>query len=166
MEKATLIKKRFFYFATILSILFIPGILAIIFGSIYNMLWLTIVGCVIAIASFYGLPLLWVSYTVWSHRCRIIEVVKTEYTYSYSELAKKCGRPVKEIADHIKYLVAKGYLIGFTYDNEKLIRDSAADNSEYREMHVVKCPHCGAEVVVNDDTTVCDFCGSPLTEKS
>ncbi len=173
MKNITKTKNILFYTSLLLSILFVPGILMIIFGFANGIIFLGVLGIVIVVAGFYGMPILWSKYGEFKYYYRLCHQIIVEKINYVSLLSETNQKDIKSILSDINFLITKGYLIHYLLkDNEKLIDLSTiGDKKDYmssvmNDTLIIKCPNCGASCKITDDIYKCSYCGTLLDKNS
>lgn len=166
-------KNNLFFISLIMSILFIPGILMIIFGFINHIIYIGVIGIIIVVIDFYGLPILWMRFGEYNYYYRLFYQITIEKINYVTLLAQTNQRKKDKLLADINFLIGKGYLTNYILkDNERLIDISQVDDkSEYiasfmDDIKIIKCPNCGAMCKISDHINRCNYCGTLSDKKS
>ena len=73
-------KNNLFLIALMMSILFVPGILMIIFGFINHIIFIGVIGIIIVVIDFYGLPIVWMRFGEYNYYYRLFYQITVELT--------------------------------------------------------------------------------------
>lgn len=159
MEK---LKKSCVYwlvFNIIFSVLAVVGIPIIILGV--DNTFLLILGIALVVSGFYGLPFAWIAYGNKRVRLRILQAICNENIYTISELSSQLNIDRPTILGHIRALINKNYLCGYLLkDNEVLVLNENIKLE--KSLYSVVCTSCGAKTVVDNQQTLCPYCGTVL----
>ena len=115
-------KNNLFLIALMMSILFIPGILMIIFGFINHIIFIGVIGIIIVVIDFYGLPIVWMRFGEYNYYYRLFYQITVEKINYVTLLAQTNQRKKDKLLADIHFLIGKGYLTNYILkDNERLI---------------------------------------------
>ena len=166
-------KNNLFLIALMMSILFVPGILMIIFGFINHIIFIGVIGIIIVVIDFYGLPIVWMRFGEYNYYYRLFYQITVEKINYVTLLAQTNQRKKDKLLADIHFLIGKGYLTNYILkDNERLIDLSQADDKgEYiasfmNDITIIKCPNCGATCKISDHIHRCNYCCTLLDKKS
>jgi hypothetical protein len=109
---------------------------------------------------------------------KYIEIVINQQQRTIDNIATQMGIPYDKTVKGLQDMIDKGYFSGayidqanheivFPYDRaQKIFQQPEVQvdtNAAPVQRHMVKCPNCGGNNVINvGQICECDFCGSPL----
>ncbi len=145
-----------FGFAFGLSVGLPAGVLGVIFGAIQMNIPLLVIGIVLVVAGFYGMPILWVQYGERRRDRNLVRMVKEEGIYTLAGLAAQTGLAENVVLERVKKLLSGGELSGYL-----LVEDGLALNEnrpQARPRGTKKCENCGASMRFDGEKFVCEYC--------
>ena len=159
-------KSAFIWFiiAFVGSVLFVGGIPMIIFGAIKHITPIMILGIICTGLNFYFMPIAWIIYGGRKKYLRITQAVKEENIVTVQQLSQTLSTPENQMILDLKAMFEKGYMKGYLFDGQKITLNQ---NRKLEGNKVtIKCPNCGANVVVNENQqSVCSYCGTVVDDK-
>ena len=159
-------KSAFIWFiiAFVGSVLFVGGIPMIIFGAIKHITPIMILGIICTGLNFYFMPIAWIIYGGRKKYLRITQAVKEENIVTVQQLSQTLSTPENQMILDVKAMFEKGYMKGYLFDEQKITLNQ---NRKLEGNKVtIKCPNCGANVVVNENQqSVCSYCGTVVDDK-
>ncbi len=158
MQKINRRIRILFSFALGLSIGFPVGVLCIIFGAIYGMVALLVVGIALAVAGFYAMPLLWVRYGERRRDRTLLLMIKKERIYTVSGLAAQTGYPENLVREKLKKALLSRELEGYLLVDDALELNVNAEQVAKPRL-TRKCDNCGAAAPFDGVKFVCEYCG-------
>lgn len=164
-------KRNYFFWALLLSVGFPAGIVMIVLGFSNGMLYVAIPGIVLVVAGFYVMPVLWSKYGSTRYYCALHQQITADNIRKVSLLSQMNGKPDKQTAADVRWLISNRYLTGFVFlDNENILsKDDAQNFDAYiaqhtRDMQTVKCPSCGADIELVSGIGACSYCGRKIAK--
>lgn len=159
MEKLKSSHSKTLMIAIILSVGFVGGVLAIIFGATKGITFLLVIGIIATVLGFYGSPFAWVKYGEQFPYISVLDCILTDNLLEIDSIATSLGKMPQEVLRIVNYLITKRYLKGYYVENGKL----KIIESEVEDVVTThKCPNCGATIDVTKDVAVCEYCGVKL----
>ena len=159
-------KSAFIWFiiAFVGAVLFVGGIPMIIFGAIKHITPIMILGIICTGLNFYFMPIAWIIYGGRKKYLRITQAVKEENIVTVQQLSQTLSTPENQMILDVKAMFEKGYMKGYLFDGQKITLNQ---NRKLEGNKVtIKCPNCGANVVVNENQqSVCSYCGTVVDDK-
>ena len=159
-------KSAFIWFiiAFVGSVLFVGGIPMIIFGATKHITPIMILGIVLTGFNFYFMPIAWTVYGSRKKYLRISQAVKEENIATVQQLSQNLSADENQMIANVKAMFEKGYMKGYLFDGQKITLNQ---NRKLEGNKVtIKCPNCGANVVVNENQqSVCPYCGTVVDDK-
>lgn len=156
METLSKKQKSVLFFAIFLSIGFVAGIPAIIFGASKGISLLLVLGIILVVFGFYGSPMLWVQFGALNQAKRIVYAVEDEKLYSVQEIAKQLQLSTGEVKNQLITAINKHYIEGYLFDGEKL----TANEKRAAIKKLSRCENCGAPLKKTRDGKYCPYCHS------
>lgn len=162
MKSVQRAQKRAFIFSLILSVAFVAGIPAIVFGTIYKWWILMAVGIVCTVCGFYGCPIAWTGYGEIRSLSRMVFAIAEEHIYTVNELSQQLSLSEKEVRNRLDKCIKKRYLLGYRKEGDKIILNegTALDKKQF----AYKCPNCGASFFYTRENPCCPYCKSPVKQ--
>ncbi len=148
-----------FAFALGLSIGLPAGILGIIFGATKDWIALLVIGIILTVAGFYGMPLLWVAYGSRRQDRALLFLIENEGLLSVEDLAQQTGLAAKDVQARLRTMVVAGFLTGYLLRDDGLVCNRTARQKPRHPLHK-PCQSCGANMHLEEDIYICDYCGS------
>ena len=131
-------KNNLFLIALMMSILFVPGILMIIFGFINHIIFIGVIGIIIVVIDFYGLPIVWMRFGEYNYYYRLFYQITVEKINYVTLLAQTNQRKKDKLLADIHFLIGKGYLTNYILkDNERLIDLIVAPHVKFPIIYIV-----------------------------
>ena len=159
-------KSAFIWFiiAFVGSVLFVGGIPMIIFGASKHITPIMILGIICTGFNIYFMPVAWITYGGRKKYLRITQAVKEENIVTVQQLSQTLSTPENQMILDVKAMFEKGYMKGYLFDGQKITLNQ---NRKLEGNKVtIKCPNCGANVVVNENQqSVCPYCGTVVDDK-
>lgn len=154
--------KRAFITALILTVAFVGGIPAIVFGAIHRWWILMAFGIVCTVAGFYGCPIAWINYGGVRSLARLVSAIVDEYIYSVQGLSAQLSLSEKETRRRLDKCFQKRYLLGYRREGDNIVinEGTALDKKQF----AAECPNCGAKFLYTRDDPRCPYCNSPVTK--
>lgn len=148
-------KKKCLAVALILLVMFVAGIPGIVLGAVYGIGVLLGISIACVVLGFYGAPVAFVKFDALRNKYRIAEAITEEQIDSVDELSSHFGIKQKFVQNTIREMISAGMLKGYVFDGQTLsIREKQNKNASV----VGKCPQCGANMIVVDNTVKCEYC--------
>ncbi len=155
--------KSSFITAIALSVAFVLGIPAIIFGAIGGKWALLILGIIAGVVGFYGTPFAWISYGEKKRASRVVDCVTREHILSVREIATQLQWSEKEVKSIVQKSIVNNYIAGYIFDGEKLTLNEKRPQRKERVQN--KCSACGATLLRTETGFCCPYCGASFEEK-
>lgn len=165
-EKKRLIDKaitKSFAIAFILSVGFVAGVPAIIFGATKGMTLLLVVGIIACVMGFYGTPIAWIMFGEKKKALRVVDCVTKEHILSVKEIAMQLQWNEKEVKEIVQKSIVNNYIDGYIFDGDNLTLNQK--KAPKRERIQNKCSSCGATLTKTDSGYFCPYCGTTFEEK-
>lgn len=172
----TMINKKvskFLIISIIFSIMFLLGIVLIIFNSnffgINHKITLTI-GIIFCVLGFYGSPILWINFSENKRKKNLCDQIKLDNIQEIEKLANLNNKNFQETLNDVKDLISKRYLQGYEIYQDKFIipkQNKVLSEDEILkkngDIHVKACSSCGAKVdAVGNQSSKCPYCGATI----
>ncbi len=141
-----------FFFALGISIAFPLGLLGIIFGAVFGMIPLMVIGIVITVSGFYAMPILWVRYGERRGDRTLLFIIENERIYTVSELALQTGYKEDDVRNRIRRMIHGRSLVGYLFINDTLELNIPAPPP------TKKCTGCGAVMKHDGVKYRCEYC--------
>lgn len=169
IEKKT---KKIFFIALALTIGFVLGIPAIIFGAIYMdkngwFLALMILGISLAVLGFYVMPIFWIKFSEYKKYCIFCEKITRQNLNSVTMLSESLVMEKSEALKYLTFCMQKGFLPEYILIKQEYIAkingitqyDKNEANIIENQKGFVICANCGAKIDIGDKATiVCPYC--------
>ena len=150
--------------AIIISLFIVIGVPLIIVGAT-NSSWAILgIGIALTVISFYGTPLMWVSYMNYKTLKNVVDVVMEEHLSTVAEVARQLQIRERHARDYISLGIKKKYITGYIFDGFNL----TANEKEGPKKKIVKnkCPNCGATLQIDDlGKYYCPYCNSAFEKE-
>ncbi len=109
--------------AIVFSILFVVGILFLVFGLSKHISALLIIGLFIIFLDLYLLPLLWFNFVAWCFYKKLYEEIIATNTITTLELATKLNKKDKDITKGVNVLFENSLMDEYRFVNQyKLVK--------------------------------------------
>jgi DNA-directed RNA polymerase subunit RPC12/RpoP len=142
-------------FSIVLSVLAILSIVGIIIFAINGktiFMWLSIAYVAF---SFYGLPFFWIHFGNLNRYYHVCKLIQTENIFDTSIICSTLQINETDSTQAIIYLIKKGYLRGYLFIDNKLVKNS----NKVNETHI--CPFCGSSQLLKTKKGYqCTYCSS------
>ncbi len=157
MEQINHSIRLYFWFALGLSVGLPAGVIGIVFGAVFWILPLLIIGILLAVAGFYVMPLLWIKYGERRGDRTLLRMIEQDYLYTVPELAAQTGYSEADVRARIKRPILSHALVGY------LFRDDVLElNTNQKKTRGIgctrKCESCGAVMHFDGTQFRCDYC--------
>ena len=159
MEKLKSSHLKTLWISIILSVGFVGGVLAIIFGATKGVTILLVIGIIATVLGFYGSPILWIKYGEQFSYIAVLDCIVSDNLLDIDSIATSLGKMPQEVLRIVNYLVTKRYLKGYYVENGKL---KPIENEVEDVVVTHKCPNCGATIDTSGQYAVCEYCGVKL----
>lgn len=119
------IKKSFAFGWAMLFSLFLPfGVFLTVYGfvNIHTHIMWGILGIILTLSSFYSVPFLWIYFAKFVSMKKLCTLIVEGKIYSISDLCSRLKKPEKYVLRLVKTMIQRGFLLGFTLDNAKYLR--------------------------------------------
>ncbi len=151
-------KIRILFFASLaLSIGFPLGILGIIFGAVYFIVPLLVVGVVLTAVGFYSIPLMWLKYSDLRGDRVVLFMIENEHIYTVAGLARQTGYSDRDVRERIKRLILSHSLTGYLFQEDTLTPNTNQPPVPATPP-VKQCVRCGADMLYRDGVYFCEYC--------
>ncbi len=157
MQKLNKSIRILFFVSLALSIGFPLGILGIIFGAVYFIVPLLVIGIILVVGGFYAMPILWTKYADKRHDRTLLFMIEHEYIYTVADLAAQTGFKEKNVRERVKNLIMSHYLVGYLFRDDMLERNTNKRQSE-TSARTKECPRCCATMWFDGIRFRCDYC--------
>ncbi len=149
---------RLLFFLSLGSSIGFPlGVLGIVFGAVNGIIPLLVIGIVLAVIGFYGMPLLWIKYADRRHDRTILLMIENEYLYTVSGLARQTGFSENDVRTRIKKMILSRVLVGYLFEDDTL-RLNTNSPQMGNAGRTRPCECCGAIMRFEDHSFICDYC--------
>ncbi len=155
MKKLNTRIRLLFGFALALSIGFPLGVLGIIFGATKGMVAMLVVGIVLTVCGFYGMPLLWVGYGSRRQDRVLLHLIGQEHLLSVAELAVQTGYAEEDVRTRLKWLLSHGMLTGYVFRDDALVLN---EHTKQKSLPSKNCPRCGGGMTILSGGYLCEYC--------
>lgn len=78
-------------------------------------------GIAMTVLGFYGSPIAWGKYGDSKHKNFVYRPITNENMYTVEDISAQTTYPQEKVTDYINDLIAKRYITGFFFKDEKLI---------------------------------------------
>lgn len=157
--------KKSFITAIVLSISFVLGIPAIIFGAIGGKWGLLVLGIIATVVGFYGTPFAWISYGEKKRALRVVDCITREHILSIREIAMQLQWKEREVKGIVQKSIVNNYIAGYIFDGERLTLNEKKPQQQGKERVQNKCSACGATLTKTETGFYCSYCGAIFEEK-
>lgn len=139
---------------SILGVLSVPGI---IIGATNSIIALLVISIVFAVHSFYGLTFWWIYYANLKQRLLILKLIEEQNFYNITEIASQLSTNEDNIKLQINWLINKQYLSNYYFDGINLTINNR--KKQQKEQSNSKCPCCGSNLTIDNNISICEYCG-------
>lgn len=162
-------KKKMLFLALTLSVLFVLGIIGTVIFAIKLRFVLMGFSIAFVVAGFYGSPIAFIAYATARVSENLVYSVTHDKILSVKTLCEIYGISEKIMKKNLRNLIANRYLPNYLLNGDKLslntviveTEDVAKEEKTKNELQKsVKCPFCGAVLVVKGESGKCPFCGN------
>lgn len=154
--------KRALITALILTVAFVAGIPAIVFGAVNRWWVLMALGILCAVVGFYGCPIAWINYGGVRGLARLVSAVVDEYIYSVQGLSAQLSLSEKETRRRLDKCFQKRFLLGYRREGDNIVLNEGAALD--KKQFAAECPNCGAKFLYTCDDPRCPYCNTPVTK--
>ncbi len=151
-------------FSLILTIGFCVGIFGIIFGAVKGFSALLIIGIVLTVVGFYGMPIIWLAYGQTKSYQIVLSLILDQNIYSVADISNQLSLNQKNVNAIIYKLIQKEYLVGYIFKNGVLELNRNV-KQEKRHSEKIKCPNCSGFMDFDGVNYVCQYCGNVQKKK-
>ncbi len=160
-DNGILKKKRAttFWVALLMSVGFVAGIPAIVFGATKGWTLLMVAGIVLTAVGFYVMPMMWVRFGNLSSKYNVLKVITDDGITDVSLIASNFGWNEKNTSLAVRWLIANRYLTGVTFDGKEITSTTPKKQRRMRcmycgtivnDLNAVRCPNCSAQLTMED----------------
>lgn len=164
--------RTYFVFSLLLSVGFPAGILSIIFSRTmpHPSTALLVVGIVLTVLGFYGMPLLWVKFGELKGKQKFCNQIKIDNVQSIETLAKLNNVEQDVMLKTVRGLIAERLLTGYEIVDDTFVVPSQCKVITKQDAVKISgkaitlsCAGCGAPVeFVEGEKLVCPYCGRAI----
>lgn len=149
--------KKTLIWGIILSVGFVCGVPAIIFGALNGHVWLLVLGIIACVAGFYGAPIVWTSFGEKKKTKRIVDCVLEENLLSVNEISSQLQLSEKFVKENLQKAIMNKYLSGYIFDGKTLVlNEKKPANGTVQN----KCSSCGGPLTKTSSGYICSYCGA------
>ncbi len=158
MQKLQKSISTLFWVSLGMSVGFPLGVLGIIFGAVFFIIPLLVIGIVLTCAGFYVMPIMWVKYGERRGDRTLLFMIENEHIYTVSALARQTGYKEANIRERITGMIHRQELVGYLFHDDMLELNTNVPQTEdsRRTRH---CPQCGASMLFDGIKFRCEYCG-------
>lgn len=149
MGKINLIKRRFLLLGITLSIFIVLGIIMIVFGAVFWIIELLVMGITFFVISFYSTPFVWL---VFAKKCKDKKIIShiLNGNLDIKVLSNNFDMIYRKFKARVEFLIINNYLKGYKFvGNDNLIK-----------IGLNKCANCGADINQEETKNICPYCKS------
>ena len=163
-------RKSYLLFCIAISIICPCGIPFIPIGFVMGgPIWIAvaIVGIILTVFGFYGLPLFWSAFASVNRRSNVYAAITIDNLSSCTEIASQTNSNRDIVSKDVNWLLIKRYITGFLFDGEHLkVNEKAVEEMKKKEPRWSgTCPHCGGtKVIERNGKLYCEYCGADVTK--
>lgn len=154
--------KKALILSIFLSVAFIVGIPAIVFGAC-NRLWLLMAfGITLTVIGFYGMPIAWIYYGGVRNLERLVYTITEEHIYTVQALSEHLSVSEKETRNRLEKCLRKMYLQGYSKNGDNIVLNDEVPLN--KKQFSAACPNCGAKFFYTLESPRCPYCNSPVKQ--
>ncbi len=146
--------KKHLYICLFFSVTMVLAIPIIVLSAINAKFILMGIAIAFFFFGFFGLPFLWLGYISKKLSLIVYEMITVNNTLNIRDISKSFNRPHHEIKNIVVKLINKGYLNAYTLTSDDILIYNKNEDIKAGE----KCPNCGANLKIKNNTIYCEYC--------
>ena len=162
LKRMRQLKLKSLLLSFLLIIMFVSGILMMIFSAIQDMTILLVLVIIFTGLGFYGTPIAWVRFGSLAGLQNTLQVIEQEKITELKKLSIHLSKNEKQVKRDIRALIRLNCLKGYTLDD---FGNITTNQPKEETIKVGKCPHCSAPLSFDEDMIRCAYCGGLYTHQ-